>query len=73
MKFFYLTKEALKALIKKILESLRTLGGSETSLASRNKYYNIITIFKKIFSLFVFWSGDKGSSNFVQSKNSFKT
>ena len=32
---------------KKILESLRTLGGSETSLASRNKYYNIITIFKK--------------------------
>ena len=33
---------------KKNLESLRTLGGSETSLASRNKYYNIITILKKI-------------------------
>ena len=30
----------------KNLESLRTLGGSETSLAPRNKYYNIITILK---------------------------
>ena len=35
---------------KKILESL-----SETSLVSRNKYYNIITILQKICSFFLEW------------------